>query len=175
MPHFADPPPHPPHVVLPLPLSSVTSWNNNRADARAPGLSTLFSVNKSSTAVQTLSAIKLVAGLSAFIAPAFFSARAYRFKGLGTNTSTVVTTSTGEGAVSARMLGSRDVAVGLLLRDASSAVVARALQVSVLTDALDLAAAAWGYFEGSLSQEVALSVSGVAAVTGAFSLYILNA
>lgn len=146
-----------------------------RSDGRAPALSTLFSVNKSSTAVQTLSAIKLVAGLSAFIAPAFFSARAYKFRGLGSNTSTAVVANSGEGAVSARMLGARDVGLGLLLRDGSAAVVARAIQISVLTDALDLAAAAWGYFEGSLSQEVALSVSGVAAVTGAFSLYILNA
>ena len=87
----------------------------------------------------------------------------------------VVTPTSGEGAVSARMLGSRDIAIGLLLRDVSSAVVARALQVSVLTDVLDLAAAAWGYFEGSLTQEVALSVAGVASATGAFSLYILNA
>jgi len=114
-----------------------------RADARAPALSTLFSVNKSSTAVQTLSAIKLVAGLSAFIAPAFFSARAYKFKGVGSSGSTVIASTSGEGALSARMLGSRDIAIGLLLRDVSSSVVARAIQISVVTDALDLAAAAW--------------------------------
>lgn len=78
-------------------------------------------------------------------------------------------------STAARLLGSRDIALGLLLRDVSSAVVTRAIQVGVITDALDIAAALWGFLEGSLTQEVALSVSGVAAATGAFSLYILNA
>lgn len=69
-----------------------------RASARAPNLSTLFAVNQSATSVQVLSYAKLAAGLSAFIAPAFFSARAYRFKGVGSNTA-VVTPTSGEGTL----------------------------------------------------------------------------
>jgi hypothetical protein len=53
-----------------------------------------------------------------------------------------------------RLFGSRDIALGLLLRDSASAVVERAVQIGFVSSGLDLAATAFGFIEGTISTEV---------------------
>jgi hypothetical protein len=53
-----------------------------------------------------------------------------------------------------RLFGSRDIALGLLLRDSASAVVERAVQIGLVSSGLDLAATAFGFVEGNISSEV---------------------
>jgi len=47
-------------------------------------------------------------------------------------------------------------------------------EADLITDVLDIAAAALGWIEGGLSRESALSVAGFAGSAAALSLYILN-
>ena len=47
-------------------------------------------------------------------------------------------------------------------------------EADLITDVLDIAAAALGWIEGGLSKESALSVAGFAGSAAALSLYILN-
>ncbi|GAA5910281.1 uncharacterized protein JCM6883_001140 [Sporobolomyces salmoneus] len=55
-----------------------------------------------------------------------------------------------------------------------AAVVTRAVQADLISDVLDIAAAALGWIEGGLSKESAISVVGFAGSAAALSLYILN-
>ena len=50
----------------------------------------------------------------------------------------------------------------------------RSTEADLITDVLDIAAAALGWIEGGLSKESALSVAGFAGSAAALSLYILN-
>ncbi|SCV69003.1 BQ2448_2023 [Microbotryum intermedium] len=148
----------------------------------SPG--SLLTVNASSTPIQVLSVAKVAAGLAAFIAPAFFTTRAFGFsasKGpngvsvggsVGSNTTNPGNES--ELSVAVRLFGARDIALGLLLRDSTSAVVVRALQVGVIADSLDILAAGLGWIEGNLSPEVATAVGSIGAVLSAYQLWILN-
>ncbi|ORY61931.1 hypothetical protein BCR35DRAFT_355160 [Leucosporidium creatinivorum] len=146
--------------------------------------SSLITVHASSTPIQILSVARIAAGLGAFIAPAFFTSRAFGFtasKGpggvsvggsVGHNTTNPGNES--ELSVAVRLFGARDIALGLLLRDSTAAVVTRALQVGVIADSLDILAAALGFIEGNLSTEVATAVAGIGAATAAAQLWILN-
>jgi len=145
------------------------------------GPGSLLTVHASSTQIQILSIAKLAAGLTAFIAPAFFTQRVFGFTQRTTAGSSATASSTTprsgspeELSISVRMSGARDIGLGLLLRDSTSAVVTRALQIGVITDILDIIAAAGGFVEGNLSREVATAVAGTAAVLATFQLWILN-
>ncbi|KAH8928895.1 hypothetical protein BT69DRAFT_1346352, partial [Atractiella rhizophila] len=73
-----------------------------------------------------------------------------------------------------RLFGAREIGLGLLLRDSSSVVIQRALQICAISDAIDIVAAGVGFIEGSLSREIATAVGGLGAVLSAYSLWILN-
>lgn len=118
----------------------------------------LLTVQSSSTAINVLSLVKITAGLGAFIAPgahfpphwgcretdvvplqtAFFTSRAFGFsasKGLGgvsagasIGANTTQPGDAAEQSIAVRLFGARDIGLGLLLRDSTAAVVARALR-----------------------------------------------
>ncbi|GAA5894795.1 hypothetical protein JCM6882_006682 [Rhodosporidiobolus microsporus] len=77
-------------------------------------------------------------------------------------------------SIAVRHTAARDVVLGLVMRDTTSAVVVRALQADILVSVFDTAAAAFGYVEGTLSKETATGVAGFALSFAAFGLYILQ-
>ncbi|GAA5840954.1 hypothetical protein JCM5353_003699 [Sporobolomyces roseus] len=154
-------------------LSSPSSWLTLQTHQR--------SVNKIGT------------GLAGFLAPAFCASTKgpFRYGSRGFSASTKSgsqgatasvsvghnTTQPGDAselAIAVRLTAARDIILGLLMRDSTAAVVTRAVQADLITDVLDIAAAALGWIEGGLSRESALSVAGFAGSAAALSLYILN-
>ncbi|KAI5477788.1 hypothetical protein MNV49_005872 [Pseudohyphozyma bogoriensis] len=144
----------------------------------------LLTVHASSTPINAISIIKIGAGLAAFFAPAAYASRSFAFSanksstgasaGASVGANTTKAGSTVEATNAIRLTGARDIALGLLLRDSTAAVVTRALQVGVVVDILDILAAGLGIIEGNVSTEVATAVAGIAAASGAFQLWILN-
>ncbi|KAM0753852.1 hypothetical protein T439DRAFT_322737 [Meredithblackwellia eburnea MCA 4105] len=144
----------------------------------------LLTVHTSSTSIQVLSLIRITAGLGAFIAPALFASRTFGFSaskgragaaaGVSVGANTTHPGDAAEQSLAIRLFGSRDIALGLLLRDSTAAVVTRAIQVGVISDVLDLVASVLGWVEGNLSPEVATASGGLAAVGAAFQIWVLN-
>lgn len=146
--------------------------------------SSLLTVHASTTSINVLSALKITAGLAAFIAPSLYASRAFGFSasktrggasaGISMGANTTQPGDEAEQSLAIRLFGARDIALGLLLRDSTAAVVTRALQVGVIADGFDVLAVVLGWVEGNLSPEVATAVGVIAASTGAFQLWVLN-
>lgn len=145
--------------------------------------SSLFTTQAYSTHIQLLSIARLGLGLGAFIAPTLFTQNVFGFNnhrrrnlsdGQSTSNSNPSAGSSEELSIAVRLFGARDIGLGLLLRDSTSAVVERALQIGCLADVLSICGAGFGYIEGTLSQEVASAVGLVGVVLAGFQAYILN-
>ncbi|KAK4704272.1 hypothetical protein P7C70_g1933, partial [Phenoliferia sp. Uapishka_3] len=146
--------------------------------------SSLLTVHASSTSIQVLSVLKIGTGLAAFIAPSLYASRAFGFSaskgpggasaGISVGANTTKPGDEAEQSLAIRLFGARDIALGLLLRDSTAAVVTRALQVGAIADAFDVLAVVLGWVEGNLSPEVATAVGAVSASVGAYQLWILN-
>ncbi|KAK4053826.1 hypothetical protein OIV83_001482 [Microbotryomycetes sp. JL201] len=146
--------------------------------------SSLLTVHASSTPIQILSIARIAAGLGAFIAPAFFTQRAFKFSANKTGGGVQVggsighnTTQPGQDSelgLAVRLFATRDFVLGLLLRDSTAAVVTRALQAGLISSLLDLAAAGLGYVEGTLSPETGGAIALVGGLGAALQFYILN-
>jgi len=132
-----------------------------------------------SNTIQVLSVARIAAGLSAFVAPAFLSQKLYGFSTRQTSGSSATTNSTTarpgapeETVTALRLAGSRDIVLGLALRDSTSIVVERALELGFISSVIDLVATAYAFFiEGSLSPETATASGVVAAVGTALQYY----
>ncbi|CAH7670183.1 hypothetical protein BY996DRAFT_4582054 [Phakopsora pachyrhizi] len=140
--------------------------------------SSLLTTQAYSTHIQLLSITRLGLGIGAFIAPALFTQNIFGFQKRelkkGSSTANPSAGSPEELSVAIRLFGARDIGLGLLLRDSATAVVERALQIGTLVDVLTAGSAAFGYLEGSLSQEIATAVGVVGLVLAGFQTYILN-
>jgi len=132
-----------------------------------------------STPIQILSIARISAGVAAFIAPAFLTNKVYGFStrqthGAGTTANSTVAKpgAPEETLQAARLVASRDIVLGLALRDSTSIVVERALELGFLSSVIDLVAVAYGYFvESSMSPEVASAGASIAAIGVAFQYY----
>merc|ERR1739845_327027 len=121
--------------------------------------STFFRLQGPTTSLQVLSGLRIAAGLGTFIAPALVMNKLYGFTtrqtsgaGATANSTTAKPGSPEETITALRLAGTRDIVLGLALRDSTAVVVERALISSVL----DLVVTAYSFFlEGSLSPEVA--------------------
>jgi len=141
--------------------------------------STFFRVQGLSTPIQILSVARISAGVAAFIAPAFLTNKVYGFTtrqshgaGVTANTTTAKPGAPEETLQAARLVASRDIVLGLALRDSTSIVVERALELGFISSVIDAVAVAYGYFvEGSLSPEVASSAGTIAAIGIALQYY----
>ncbi|KAK4058819.1 hypothetical protein OIO90_000265 [Microbotryomycetes sp. JL221] len=146
--------------------------------------SSLLTVHASSTPIQILSIARIAAGLGAFIAPAFFTQRAFKFSANKSGGGVQVGGSVGhnttqpgnesEMSLAVRLFATRDFILGLLLRDSSAAVVTRVLQAGLISSLLDVAAAGLGYVEGTLSPETGGAVALVGGIGSIYSYWILN-
>merc|ERR1711977_460714 len=142
--------------------------------------STFFRVQGLSTPIQVLSVLRIGAGLSAFVAPAFLTSKLYGFttrqtsgSGVTANTTTAKPGAPEETVTALRLAGTRDIVLGLALRDSTAVVVERALELGLISSVLDLVATAYSFFlEGSLSPEVA-TASGAVALAGSALQYFL--
>ncbi|KEI37717.1 uncharacterized protein L969DRAFT_89686 [Mixia osmundae IAM 14324] len=143
--------------------------------------SALLTTHVHSNQIQVLSVARLAIGGVAFFAPAFFTQRFFGFtqRTSSGSSATASTTSTKAGSpeettLAIRLFATREVVFGLLLRDSSSSVVERALQVGLINSVLDIGATVFGFVEGNLSREIATAVGGFAALSALFQAYILN-
>ncbi|BGP22715.1 chloride channel proteink [Rhodotorula toruloides] len=144
----------------------------------------LITANAQSTAINVYSIAKIGIGLTGLLLPAFATTTSTPFKYAARGqlkaskpTANTVNPAPGhpaEGSLAIRLVAARDVALGLLLRDTTAAVVVRALQADAFVSLLELLSVGAGYLEGSLSKETAISVAGFSASFAAFALYILN-
>ncbi|BGP13762.1 hypothetical protein JCM10213_006407 [Rhodosporidiobolus nylandii] len=140
----------------------------------------LITVNAQSTPINIYSILKIGVGLSGLLAPAFCasSKTPFKYASRAFNRSTANTTQSpnadSELSLGVRLTASRDIVLGLLMRDTTAAVVVRALQADILCSFIDTAAAAAGYIEGTLSKETATGVAGFALSFAAFGFYILQ-
>ncbi|GAA5894817.1 hypothetical protein JCM6882_006686 [Rhodosporidiobolus microsporus] len=141
----------------------------------------LLTTGANSTAINVYSVAKIGVGLAGFFAPALCASSKTPFKYASRAFSRTANTTPNppagnesELSIAVRLTAARDVVLGLLMRDTTSAVVVRALQADILVSVLDTAAAAFGYVEGTLSKETATGVAGFALSFAAFGLYILQ-
>ncbi|GAA5822829.1 hypothetical protein JCM11251_004392 [Rhodosporidiobolus azoricus] len=144
--------------------------------------SALLTTGANSTAINIYSIAKIGVGLAGFFAPALcassktpfkFGSRAFN-RSASTTTANPAPGGEAELSIAVRLTAARDIVLGLLMRDTTSAVVVRALQADVLVSIFDTAAAAFGYVEGTLSKETATGVAGFALSFAAFASYILS-
>ncbi|KAL7007015.1 hypothetical protein EMMF5_003241 [Cystobasidiomycetes sp. EMM_F5] len=168
-------------IVIPMQHNQHTSayYLLDRSPPHPPSSGT-FSVQGLSTSIQVLSGLRIAAGLSAFIAPAFLTNKLYGFTTRSTSGSSATATSTTaklgapeETLQAIRLVGSRDIILGLALRDSTAIVVERAVELGFISSVIDLIATGYSFFvEGSLSPEVATASATVAAIGAAFQYYI---
>ncbi|KAK9893425.1 hypothetical protein P389DRAFT_175485 [Cystobasidium minutum MCA 4210] len=142
--------------------------------------STFFRVQGLSTPIQVLSVLRIGAGLATFIAPAFIQSKLYGFTtrqttgaGATANSTTAKPGAPEETVTAIRLAGSRDIVLGLALRDSTSIVVERAIELGFISSVIDALATAYSFFiEGSISPETATASGTVAAIGIAFQYYL---